>query len=108
MTARHPSNLPASIHQRLLNLQQNVSWMHRPYAILHHDITPLVRIRDLDIVGPISYPSETNAPLVVDADAGLPRTITFQFLQSISWRRPFCRRTSETRHEAGVPKYGGP
>jgi hypothetical protein len=45
-----------------------------------------VIVCDLDIVGAIRHPSETDAPLVVDSDAMLPRTITFQFLQAIARR----------------------
>ena len=41
---------------------------------------------NLDIVGASSHPCETDAPLVVDSDAVLPRSITFQFLQTIAGR----------------------
>jgi hypothetical protein len=40
----------------------------------------------LDIVGVAAFPSETNAPLIVDTDALLTCTITVQRLQSIRWR----------------------
>ena len=60
--------------------------MHWPHAVLYHGLSPSVIVCNLDIVGAISHPSETDTPFVVDSDAVLPRTITFQFLQSISWR----------------------
>jgi len=46
-----------------------------------------VIVCDLDIVGAITHPSKTDAPLVVDSHAVLPHPITFQFFQAIAGRR---------------------
>jgi hypothetical protein len=37
-------------------------------------------------MGAIRHPTETDAPVVVDPDAILPRTITFQLFQAIARR----------------------
>jgi hypothetical protein len=43
-------------------------------------------IDDLDIPGRSIAPDETNAELVVDADAPLPDTIAGELLQPVPWR----------------------
>ncbi len=45
-------------------------------------------INNLHVVDVTFYPTETNTPLVVDADAVLPLTIALQRLQVIAWRNP--------------------
>lgn len=43
-------------------------------------------IRDLNLMGTVSQPDETDPPLVVDSNAVLSRAISFEFLQAISGR----------------------
>jgi len=45
-----------------------------------------VIIRDLDVEGIAASPFETDAPLVVDADAPLPGPIALQLFQPVSRR----------------------
>ena len=42
-------------------------------------------INDLNLIGIVGFPDEANAPLIVDPDAVLSSSITFQFLKSIGW-----------------------
>lgn len=43
-------------------------------------------INDLDVFGFVVNPSETDTPLIVDANAILPRSTTLQFLKAVAWR----------------------
>lgn len=43
-------------------------------------------IRDLDLMGTISLPDETDPPLVIDSNAALSCAISFELLQAISGR----------------------
>ena len=43
-------------------------------------------ISDFYVVRVATLPSETNTPLIVDADTVLPRTSPGQFFQVIAWR----------------------
>jgi hypothetical protein len=47
-----------------------------------------VVIHDFDIFDAGVRPTETHTELIIDADAMLPRTISFQCFQSVSWRHP--------------------
>jgi hypothetical protein len=47
-------------------------------------LSPSVIVHDLDILWPAIGPNEADAPLVVDANAVLSRTIPFQLLQPIA------------------------
>ena len=46
----------------------------------------LVVINDLDVIGIPAPPDEADAPLIVDSDGILARTITTQFLKPVSRR----------------------
>jgi hypothetical protein len=39
----------------------------------------LVVIDDLDVMGVTTHPTETNAPLIIDADAVLPVSVPYSF-----------------------------
>jgi len=56
---------------------------------------PSVIIRNLHVVSVSVAPYKTNTPLVVDAYAVLPRTVTFQLMKSVT------RRHSQTRQTFG-------
>src|SRR5690349_12605153 len=45
--------------------------------------SPSVIVNDLDVIGVPVFPSKTNAPLIVDADAVLAGAIARQLLRSI-------------------------
>jgi hypothetical protein len=47
-----------------------------------------VIVNELDVVRIAILPPETDAPLIIDANAVLSRAIAFEFLQPIAWRRP--------------------
>jgi hypothetical protein len=51
-----------------------------------------VVVRDLDLVRVPVLPPKTDAPLIVDADAVLPPSVTAQFLQAIPWRTSQVRQ----------------
>jgi len=44
-------------------------------------------VNDLDVFRPCGGPPEANSPLVVDADAVLPGTVTRQSFQAVARRR---------------------
>src|SRR5260370_3624533 len=48
--------------------------------------SPSVIIRNLHLVSVSAAPHETDTPLVVDADTVLPRTVTFQWMKSVTRR----------------------
>jgi hypothetical protein len=54
-------------------------WRHLPF----HGSSPSMVIDDLDIVGVPSIPPETDAPLIVDANAPLSFSFPSQFLQPV-------------------------
>jgi hypothetical protein len=43
-------------------------------------------INNLDVSGFVINPLEANAPLIVDANAVLPRPTTLELLQVVAWR----------------------
>jgi hypothetical protein len=47
-------------------------------------------VNDLYIVRIPSFPDKTDAPLIIDSNAMLMRSISLQFLQAIGWRDPQC------------------
>jgi hypothetical protein len=46
-----------------------------------------VIIDDLDIVGAVIAPGETNPPLIIDADRVLPSPVALERFESVAWRR---------------------
>ncbi|HEU0050011.1 MAG TPA: hypothetical protein VFQ43_20650 [Nitrososphaera sp.] len=54
---------------------------------------PSVIIRNLHVVSVSVAPYKTNTPLVVDAYAVLPRTVTFQLMKSVTRRHSQIRQT---------------
>jgi hypothetical protein len=57
-----------------------------------------VVICDVALIGSVSLPDKTNAPLIIDPDAVLSGSISFQLLQPVSrWRKQVLevRRTIE-------------
>jgi hypothetical protein len=54
---------------------------------------PSVIIRNLHVVSVSVAPHKTNTPLVVDAYAVLPRTVTFQLMKSVTRRHSQIRQT---------------
>jgi len=51
-----------------------------------------VIVHDLDLMRPILAPDETDAPLVVDADAVLPLAVPFQGFELVPRRNPQVRQ----------------
>ncbi len=51
-------------------------------------VRPLVVVRDLDIVGITSLPSEADPPLIVDSDAALSGPVTREALKAVPGRNP--------------------
>jgi hypothetical protein len=47
-----------------------------------------VIVRDFDIVGVAVDKAETDAPLIVDGYCMLPFAVTFELMESITWRNP--------------------
>jgi len=43
-------------------------------------------VHDLNIMGAVSAPSKTDAPLAVDPDAPLPLSIATKLLEPVPWR----------------------
>jgi hypothetical protein len=70
---------------------QNLSgmdWGHEPLSFLFaHDFTLLVIINDFDAMAMAIAPSETDPPLVVNADRVLPLPPATQCFQAIARRR---------------------
>src|ERR1700722_19829191 len=54
---------------------------------------PSVIICNLHVVSVSVTPHKTNTPLVVDAYAVLPRTVTFQLMKSVARRHSQIRQT---------------
>jgi hypothetical protein len=54
---------------------------------------PSVIIRNLHVVSVSVAPHKTDTPLVVDAYAVLPRTVTFQLMKSVTRRHSQIRQT---------------
>jgi hypothetical protein len=54
---------------------------------------PRVIICNLHVVSVSVAPHKTNTPLVVDAYAVLPRTVTFQLMKSVTRRHSQIRQT---------------
>src|SRR5450432_309513 len=54
---------------------------------------PSVIICNLHVVGVSVAPQKTDTPLVVDAYAVLPRTVTFQLMKSVTRRHSQIRQT---------------
>jgi hypothetical protein len=71
---------------------------------------PLVIIHDFNVIGVPFAPRKTNPPLVIDADAMLALSITFQALQSVSGQcqeRPQIRRgVKHIQFPKGLPLNG--
>jgi hypothetical protein len=55
-------------------------------------LSPSMIIGDLDLMGSVSHPDETDPPLIVDPYAVLPGAISFEFLQAVS---PGCQQVFE-------------
>jgi hypothetical protein len=53
--------------------------------------------RDLDVMGILVIPAETNTVLVVYSDAMLPGSITLQGLQAVAWWDPKHVKRREIR-----------
>jgi hypothetical protein len=51
-----------------------------------------VVIHDFDLVGTVVMPDKTDAPLVVDPDAVLPKALTLEGLELIAWWNPQTRQ----------------
>ena len=49
-------------------------------------------IYNLNVLRLVTGPFEANAPLVIDADAILSRSVTLEFFQPVAWR---CRQISQ-------------
>src|SRR5690606_19179933 len=58
------------------------------FSSLDHTMNTSVIIHDLDVDRVTVLPAETNAPLVVHADAVLPGAVAFQSLQPVARRCP--------------------
>jgi 8-oxo-dGTP diphosphatase len=66
-----------------------------------------VVINDFDLVTVAGIPNETNAPLLIDADAELPGTIRFQCLQPVTRGHPQLTQFGGRVHLQELPP-GGP
>jgi hypothetical protein len=69
-------------------LHQNLTGVDGMKFLLAHDVTPLVIIRYLDLIGIPVSPLETEPPLIVDPDTVLPCAIPGKLLQPIRRRDP--------------------
>jgi Integrase core domain len=63
-----------------------------------------VVVHNFDLVGVSLAPHKANTPLVVDANAALPFPVTFQFLQSVSWKRRKCSQVRRSVEQVQLPK----
>src|SRR3546814_14508882 len=62
-------------------------WIGRmPFLDIRNSIS--VVIDDLDVPRPIFIPDKADAPLIINADAVLPGSISLECFQSVAWRRP--------------------
>jgi hypothetical protein len=67
-------------------------------------VTRSVIVNHLDIVGVAVAPGETDAPLVIDADAVLPCPVATQSFQPVARRRPeVIKRCGGVQHEQFDP-----
>ena len=65
-------------------------------------------VDDLDVVGIASGPSETDTPLVVDANAVLAVTIAFKLLEAISRWESEILQTHRGVHVAKLSEHAAP
>lgn len=63
--------------------QEYFAWMY----VLQHDV-PSVIVNDFYVTRRSVIPHEADPPLIIDPNAVLPTSITFQFLQPIRRRSP--------------------
>ena len=80
------------VHRPQELFTKNLSGMNRPpclkFILDTHNLFPLrtsVIIGYFHVVRVLLFPNETHAKLIVDADAVLTFTITFQWLQTVTW-----------------------
>ncbi|HXG69389.1 MAG TPA: hypothetical protein VNJ04_02110 [Gemmatimonadaceae bacterium] len=66
-------------------VKQNVARVNRRELSSSHNKV-LVIVYDLDIMGVTISPFEAHAPLIIDPNAVLTATSSFELLQPIAWR----------------------
>ncbi len=80
---RQPVLSQAERRQKVL--PQYLTRVHRGQALYGHR-TLLMVIDNLDVVSIATFPAKTDPPLVVDANAMLPYSITCQLLEAVARR----------------------
>jgi hypothetical protein len=65
-----------------------------------------VVVSDFNIKGVSLFPSETDSPLIVDADTVLARTITLQRFQTVAWWDPQILQLDSIFKEPKFPPRG--
>ncbi|MDZ4164162.1 MAG: hypothetical protein U1C55_03450, partial [Smithellaceae bacterium] len=96
-------------------LQQDFSGGRVRY-FTRHDDSPSMVIDDLNVVSVAALEAEAYAPLIVDADAPLPDSVTLQLLQPVIGRntqisqvfRPVEHRQLTQGHDLDIYETGNP
>ena len=65
-------------------------------------------VRDLDVVGMVGLPSETDAVLVVDTDAILTCSLSSQPLEAVSWWHSEVEEADDAIQLIELPSCYGP
>ena len=86
---RHTEALRQTVLRQTKRLEkifpQHLTRVHRPQPLPGHGLL-LVVINDFDIMRIALLPSKTDPPLIVDANAVLPHSITGELLESVTRR----------------------